>query len=123
VPRTIRIGGASGFWGDSAIAVPQLLKVPKLDFLVFDYLAETTMSVLSRAKAKDPATGYATDFVTQAMAPNLQAIAHSGIRVVANAGGLNPRACAAALRTLIAEAQLARWTCATSTAARPYPRR
>jgi len=106
VPRTIRIGGASGFWGDSQIAVPQLLKVPGLDFLVFDYLAETTMSILSRAKAKDPASGYATDFVTQAMGPNLKAIAAGGIRVVANAGGLNPGACAAALRALIAEAGL-----------------
>lgn len=106
MPRTIRIGGASGFWGDSQIAVPQLLKVPNLDFLVFDYLAETTMSILSRAKAKDPASGYATDFVTQAMGPNLKAIAAGGIRVVANAGGLNPGACAAALRALIAEAGL-----------------
>lgn len=104
--RTIRIGGASGFWGDSAIAVPQLLKVPDLDYLVFDYLAETTMSILSRAKAKDPCAGYATDFVTQAMAPNLRVIAERGIKVVANAGGLNPEACAVALRALIAEAGL-----------------
>ncbi|MBL8688492.1 MAG: DUF1446 domain-containing protein [Rhodospirillaceae bacterium] len=106
MPRTVRIGGASGFWGDSQIAVPQLLKVPGLDYLVFDYLAETTMSILSRAKAKDRASGYATDFVTQAMGPNLKAISAGGIRVVANAGGLNPGACAAALRALIAEAGL-----------------
>lgn len=104
--RTIRIGGASGFWGDSAIAVPQLLKVPGLDYLVFDYLAETTMSILARAKAKDPSAGYATDFVTQAMAPNLRAIAERGIKVVANAGGLNPEGCASALRTLITDAGL-----------------
>lgn len=91
--RTIRIGGASGFWGDSAIATPQLLGVPGLQYLVYDYLAETTMSILARARDKDPAMGYATDFVQAAMAPNLAAICAKGVRVVANAGGLNPQAC------------------------------
>jgi hypothetical protein len=95
--RTIRIGGASGFWGDSATATPQLLEVPGLQYLVYDYLAETTMSIMSRARAKDPKNGYATDFVTAAMAPHLPSILKRGIRVVANAGGLNPQACADAL--------------------------
>ena len=53
--RTVRIGGASGFWGDSAIATPQLLQVPGLQYLVYDYLAETTMAILARARAKDAA--------------------------------------------------------------------
>jgi len=95
--QTVRIGGASGFWGDSAIATPQLLAVPGLQYLVYDYLAETTMSILARARAKDPALGYATDFVQAAMAPHLAAICRQGVRVIANAGGLNPRACRDAL--------------------------
>jgi hypothetical protein len=95
--KTVRIGGASGFWGDSAIATPQLLRVPGLQYLVYDYLAETTMAILSRARAKDPALGYATDFVTAAMAPHLRDILAQRVRVVANAGGLNPAACRDAL--------------------------
>ncbi len=95
--RTIRIGGAAGFWGDSAIATPQLLRVPELRYLVYDYLAETTMAILARARAKDAALGYATDFVHTAMAPNLAEICRRGVRVIANAGGLNPHACRDAL--------------------------
>ena len=95
--RTIRIGGASGFWGDSAIATPQLLEVPGLQYLVYDYLAETTMSILARARARDAALGYATDFVHAAMAPHLGQILARGICVIANAGGLNPQACRDAL--------------------------
>ncbi|HEY9275270.1 acyclic terpene utilization AtuA family protein [Achromobacter sp.] len=93
----VRIGGASGFWGDSATATPQLLDVPGMQYLVYDYLAETTMSILARARNKDPALGYATDFVQAAMAPQLRRILERGIRVVANAGGLNPLACRDAL--------------------------
>ncbi len=95
--KTIRIGGASGFWGDSAIATPQLLAVPGLQYLVYDYLAETTMAILARARAKDPKLGYATDFVLAAMAPHLKDILAKGVRVIANAGGLNPQACRDAL--------------------------
>ncbi|CAG2145666.1 acyclic terpene utilization AtuA family protein [Cupriavidus numazuensis] len=101
--KTVRIGGASGFWGDSAIATPQLLAVPGMQYLVYDYLAETTMSILARARAKDPALGYATDFVNAAMAPNLGEILRRGIRVVANAGGLNPEACRDALLKVAAQ--------------------
>jgi len=101
--RTVRIGGASGFWGDSATATPQLLDVPGLDYLVYDYLAETTMSILARARAKNPALGYATDFVQAAMAPHLREILARGVRVVANAGGLNPGACRDALLAVARE--------------------
>ena len=59
--RAVFIGCGSGFWGDSAIAVPQLLTAPRLDYIVFDYLAETTMSILQRARLKDPELGYAVD--------------------------------------------------------------
>lgn len=105
--KTVRIGGASGFWGDSAIATPQLLTVPGLQYLVYDYLAETTMSILARARARDPQLGYATDFVHAAMAPHLAEILRRGIRVVANAGGLNPQACRDALQQAAAQQGLA----------------
>ncbi len=99
--QPLRIGGASGFWGDAARATPQLLAVEGLDFIVYDYLAEITMSIMARARADDDNRGYALDFVSAAMQPHLAAIAERGIRVVSNAGGVNPRACAEALRGLI----------------------
>jgi len=101
--KTIRIAGASGFWGDAARATPQLLKDENVDFIVYDYLAEITMSIMARARAKNPDTGYALDFVSAAMKPNLKEIARQGVRIVSNAGGVNPQACANALRAVIAE--------------------
>lgn len=102
--RAVRIGGASGFWGDSAPGAPQLVRQGEIDFLVFDYLAELTMSILSAARAKDPETGYATDFVTVAMKSVIGDVAKKGIRVVSNAGGMNPAGCARALAKLAADA-------------------
>lgn len=99
--NTIRVGGASGFWGEAAMATSQLLKDSTLDYLVYDYLAEITMSILARARAANPDAGFATDFVSAAMAPNLRAIAAQRVRVVANAGGVNPAGCARALQSVI----------------------
>ncbi len=90
--ETVHVGCASGFWGDSQIAIPQLLTAEKLDYIVFDYLAETTMSILQRARMRNPELGYATDFVS-VLRPHLKTLLERGVRLVSNAGGLNPQAC------------------------------
>lgn len=104
--QRIRIGGASGYWGESAMATPQLLAAGGLDYLVYDYLAEITMSILARARAKDPDRGYATDFVDFVMKPFLPQMAESGVKVIANAGGVNPESCGAVVRQMIREQKL-----------------
>jgi len=101
--KVVRIGGASGFWGDSSVGAPQLVQHGQLDYLVFDYLAELTMSILAAARAKKPELGYATDFVTVTMKSILKDVAAQGLRVISNAGGVNPQACAQAIRELAAE--------------------
>ena len=105
--KVVRIGGASGFWGDSSVGAPQLVAHGKVDYLVFDYLAELTMSILAAARSKDPEQGYATDFVTVTMKAVLKDVMTQGIRVISNAGGVNPRACAKAIADLAAEQGLA----------------
>lgn len=94
--RTVRIGGFSAFWGDSDGYAEQLVRSGGVDFLIGDYLAEITLSLLARAKAKDPTAGYATD-VVGALAPLLGELCARRIGVVTNAGGLNPRAARNAL--------------------------
>ncbi|MGB7421872.1 MAG: acyclic terpene utilization AtuA family protein, partial [Comamonas sp.] len=101
--KIIRIGGASGFWGDSSVGAPQLVASGQVDYLAFDYLAELTMSILAAARMKKPELGYATDFVQVAMRAVLRDVAAQGIRVVSNAGGVNPEGCAEALRALAEE--------------------
>jgi hypothetical protein len=95
--ETVRIGCASAFWGDSTAGAEQLVRGGEIDFLVFDYLAEITMSLLARARARKPELGYVPDFV-EAIAPLLPEIKQKGIRIVSNAGGINPQAAATALR-------------------------
>src|SRR5882757_8665727 len=94
--KTIRIGGASGFWGDSIENAAQLVHRGDIDFLVFDYLAEVTMSLLARLHARKPELGYVPDFIESVM-PLLPEIKKRGIRVVSNGGGVNPMAAATAL--------------------------
>jgi hypothetical protein len=100
---TVSIGGASGFWGDSVTGPMQLVASGRIDFLVFDYLAELTMSLLAMARLKDPSLGYATDFVSVAMRAVLKDALAQNVRIISNAGGVNPRACAAALQALADE--------------------
>lgn len=98
--KIVRIGGASGFWGDSMLGATQLVNADKIDYLVFDYLAETTMAILAAARTKNHDLGYATDFVEIAMKDILAQVMDRRIKVIANAGGINPQGCADALRTL-----------------------
>lgn len=93
--RVVRIGGASGAWGDSPGALGQLLAAD-VGYLMMDYLAEVTMSLLARARMKNPEFGFPPDFVTY-LAPHLPEIARRGVRVVTNAGGVNPMACKRAI--------------------------
>jgi hypothetical protein len=96
--KIVRIGGASGAWGDSPRAIPQLLACP-VDYLMMDYLAEVTMSLLARARLKDPAGGFPPDFIGY-LKDYLPTIAKRGIKVVSNAGGVNPHGCQAALQAV-----------------------
>jgi hypothetical protein len=87
----VRIGGASGSWGDSPMAIGQLLGT-EVDYLVMDYLAEVTMSLLARARMKDPQGGFPADFIRY-LTPYLPEIARRGIKIASNGGGVNPQAC------------------------------
>lgn len=93
--RIVRIGGASGAWGDSPMAVPQLLDAG-VDVLMMDFLAEVTMSLLARARLKSPEAGFPPDVITY-LKPHLPRIAERGVKIVTNGGGVNPLACKAAL--------------------------
>lgn len=90
--RSIRIANGQGFWGDNVDAPVELLRGGPIDYLGMDYLAEVTLSIMMRQKLKNPALGYATDFVDfiRRALPDIRA---KKVRVITNAGGLSPRAC------------------------------
>jgi hypothetical protein len=95
--RIVRVASGQGFWGDWLEAPRRQVEGGDVDYLMLDYLAEVTMSILQKQKERDPKMGYARDFVG-AIESVLPAIAARGVRVIANAGGVNPPACAAAIR-------------------------
>ena len=101
--RHLRIGCGCGFWGDSAAGPAQLVARGDIDVLVLDYLSEITLSLLATARRKRPELGYTPDFIGQVMRPLAAEIAARKIKVIANAGGVNPRACAAALAAVLRE--------------------
>jgi hypothetical protein len=90
--KTIRIGNGQGFWGDNVDAPVELLRGGPIDYIGMDYLAEVTLSIMMRQKLKNPKLGYATDFIgfIRRVLPELK---ERNVRILTNAGGLNPRAC------------------------------
>ena len=92
--RPVRIASGQGFWGDWLEAPIRQVEGGPIDYLMMDYLAEVTMSIMQKQRTRDPAMGYARDFVPL-MQRLLPAVAERGVRVVSNAGGVNPQACAA----------------------------
>jgi hypothetical protein len=98
---TVRIGNGCGFWGDNLDAPVEIARDGRLDVLTLEYLAELTMSILALQKQRDQQTGFATDFldVLARLAPQLRA--QPNLRIVTNAGGMNPGACAARARAIL----------------------
>jgi hypothetical protein len=104
--RRVRIGNGCGFWGDNLDAPVRLAAAGDLDYLTLEYLAELTMSILAVQKQKDPAAGYAHDFVDVLgrLGPILKD--RPKLKVVTNAGGMNPLSCADKAREVLAKAGL-----------------
>lgn len=98
----ILIANGQGFWGDSILGPVRLVNEGPLDYLTLDYLAEVTMSIMQKLKSRDPNAGYATDFVrmVKRVLPKCQ---EKGIKIVANAGGVNPQACRQAVAEVVKE--------------------
>jgi hypothetical protein len=105
--KICRIGNAAGFLGDNLDAPRQLVESAELDYLTLEYLSELTLSILARRREKDPAAGYADDFLD--VLRSLTAALHGrpALRIVTNAGGMNPSSCARAVGRILVEADLA----------------
>ena len=99
--QVVRVAAGQGFWGDWLEAPRRQVEGGPIDYLMLDYLAEVTMSILQKQKERDPKMGYARDFLG-AIDSVLPAIVERGVRVIANAGGVNPVACAQAVKDLAA---------------------
>ena len=108
IREALRIGNGAGFWGDNLDAPYLLARDGRLDVLTLEYLAELTMAILSHLRTRDPAAGYVTDFPD--LVGRLLPILHdqAGLRVVTNAGGLNPPACAARCGRILADGGMGR---------------
>ena len=99
--EVVRIANCSGFYGDRLSAAREMVGGGPIDVLTGDWLAELTMLILARGRLKNPTAGFAKTFVSQ-MRDVLGDCVASGIKVVSNAGGLNPAGCAAAVRAVAA---------------------
>src|ERR671921_1453051 len=97
--QVVRVAAGQGFWGDWLESPRRQVEGGPVDYLMLDYLAEVTMSILQKQKERDPAMGYARDFVG-AMESVMPAVAERGVKVIANAGGVNPPACAEAVKAV-----------------------
>ncbi|MFN7929666.1 MAG: acyclic terpene utilization AtuA family protein [Blastocatellia bacterium] len=104
--KTIRIANGQGFWGDSLEAPVQLVERGPIDYLTLDYLAEITMSIMQKQKSRDPNAGYARDFL-QVVSRVLPQCLDRKIKIIANAGGVNPQACVAGLQAVVQKLGLA----------------
>ncbi|MGH8694453.1 MAG: acyclic terpene utilization AtuA family protein, partial [Burkholderiales bacterium] len=100
--KIVRVANGQGFWGDSLLGPIRLVEEGPLDYLTLDYLAEVTMSIMQKLKQRDPNAGYATDFV-EMLRRILPRCKQKGIKVVANAGGVNPKGCRDAIRKVVQE--------------------
>ncbi|HVH08937.1 MAG TPA: acyclic terpene utilization AtuA family protein, partial [Gemmatimonadales bacterium] len=106
-PGTVRVAAGQGFWGDWLEAPYRQVTGGPIDYLMMDYLAEVTMSILQKQRSRDASLGYATDFIPM-LERLLPILAERGIKVVANAGGVNPRACAEAVAEVARRQKLGR---------------
>ncbi len=104
--KVVRIAGAAGAWGDSSLSTPQLISDGRSDYVIYEGLAEITMAILSRAKRADPSLGYARDLI-ETIAANVSRYRESGIKVITNAGGVNPKAAAELIRATDPSARVA----------------
>ncbi|MDH3591715.1 MAG: DUF1446 domain-containing protein, partial [Planctomycetota bacterium] len=102
MPERIIIANCGGFWGDDPTAARRQVDGGPIDYLVMDYLAEVTMAILQKQRAKNPDAGFATDFLTQ-MRDVLASCVEKGVKIISNAGGVNPLACRSALEALAGE--------------------
>src|SRR5207248_2771399 len=104
--KRVRIGNGCGFWGDNLDAPITLAESGKLDYLTLEYLAELTMSILALQRQRDPQAGFATDFldVLQSLAPHLKA--QPNLKIITNAGGMNPSACASRAGSILNQSGL-----------------
>jgi hypothetical protein len=120
--KRVRIGNGCGFWGDNLDAPVELAATGRLDYLTLEYLAELTMSILALQKQRNPEGGFATDFldVLERLAPILSR--QPGLRIVTNAGGMNPAGCAVRARIILDRAGLPERRIATVTGDDLLPR-
>lgn len=105
-PDNIRVASGQGFWGDQLDAPRQQIENGPIDYLMLDYLAEVTMSIMQKQRSRDPSAGYASDFIAM-IGEAFPLVVKKGIRVVANAGGVNPAACGEAVLEAARQAGLA----------------